>query len=186
MTIKNFLFGIVLFAIFGCEQYAVNNQKSLHAYFDLDSLLDAQIQELSAKEARIVKTVSKDGEKESRTFTPDTGLWEDEFSILRSFNINKPNNVGAYATIVDGESTIYAPNIELDLPIQKFKISYQNDQLSEINAGFSEFKYLYYTDRNITLNFKNGLLSDYTIDGTQNMILLDAVDYQISAIITIE
>ena len=179
LTMKNILILGILFAVlFGCDQYS-NQPQSLHAYFDMDSLLNAQITALTKQNVTLNKVVMKDDKKESKTFNLDSAGWAKEFEILKDFNINKPRYVGSYSILNQGDSIIYAPIEGLDLPVQQFMLKYQDGQLSSLNAWFTEFKYIYSTSRHVKMTFENGLLTNYEIKGNQNMIILEAVEYQI-------
>ncbi len=173
-----FLTAALLITLIGCDQLPSEPQ-TLHAYFDMDSLLNAQITALTEQNVTLKKSVRKDGEEETKNFELDSAGWEKEFEILRDFNINLPRNVGAYNAVKNGETIVYKPTGKQDLPVQQFQLKYQNGQLASLSSEFIESKYIYSTDRNINLTFENGLLKKYQIKGTQNMIILGAVEYQI-------
>jgi len=179
---KTILLGAILFALFGCEQYQ-STTKKLNAYFDLDSLLDAQVQLLATQNATLTKTVIKDGEEESRTFQPDSAQWQEEFSIIRDYNLNKPHNVGAYKTNESAKMISYKAEASRKLSINNFEVILENGEVKQINSQFSESKYIYSTERTLNMTFEKGQLQSYKIDGNQKMILLDAVNYQIAGII---
>ncbi len=163
---------------FSCES-GQGDRPKLHAYFDLDSLLDEQIDLLVENESQLTKTVSSNEETEERISQPSREAWENEFLLLREFNLNKPHYVGSYVTKTQKNFVEYVPYDNLDFPVWKFELSYVNGQLLTIEAGLSEFKYIYSNSRSVTLLFTENQLSSFRIEGSQNMILKDEMKYVI-------
>lgn len=180
----SFLFAIVVLSA-GCDP-TLRPEEKLQAYFDLDSMLNAQVELLEAPGAHLQKEVVKDGQSETQFFEPDAERWQEEFELFSEFNLNKPHFVGAYAINKTGNTVQYIPVESRDLPIWKFEITYQNGQLKKLESGYVESKYIYSSSRDLTLSFNDGMLKTYQVDGKQNMILMDEVKYRISGTITTE
>lgn len=177
-----FIFSAVLFTLLGCEQD--RSHKKLQAYFDLDSLLNQQISELVKSGVTLQKTVTKDGDTESRSFTPDSTDWQREFAMIRQFNLNKPNFVGSYTLEASGEELVYVPKYQDKLEIKDFQRAYTDDgKLKSLAIRFESDKYLYEVQQTVNLDFQGDLIKTFNISGRQKMIMLDAVEYQFSGTI---
>lgn len=175
---KIFLIVAILVVLGGCGEFS-GSSRPLRVYLDMDSLLDAQIAALSENRATLEKTAVKDGKAEKKTLSLDAGGWAKEFKILRGFNINQPKSAGAYKITKANRQVAYEPDLSLELPVRHFVFERENGKILSISANISESKHIYTSERNINLIFQDGLLEKYEIKGSQNMVFLEAVEYQI-------
>ena len=177
---------IMALLVFGsaCKENK-QSTREIHVYFDLDSLLDEQKYTLTDRGAEVVKVVQMNGEEESQTLEPDTTVWEKEFSIIRDFNLNRPFFVGLFDQQQKENITSYQSSDE-DVAVKKFDLFYKEGELVRVESLLQESKYIYSNERKLTLEFKDGLLSFYQIDGEQKMILQDKEDYVISGSIRVQ
>lgn len=159
--------------------------RKIQVYFDLDSLLNEQKYVLTDRGAELKKTVKMNGENESRTLMPDTATWEEEFSIIRDFNLNRPYYVGLFQEHREENILSYQTSDE-DVAVKKFDLFYEQGELIRIESLLEESKYIYSNERKLTLEFNDGLMSFYQIDGEQKMILQDKEDYMISGSISVQ
>ncbi|WP_421892294.1 hypothetical protein [Marinoscillum sp.] len=181
---KNFFLPvIVLMLVLACGE---NRQSAvaLKVYFDLDSLLDRQVEILSKKEAILTKRVEMDGQKETLAQQPDSAQWESEFVIIRDFNLNKSHYVGAYGTTSGSDYIKYTLEDDINAPVKVFEVFRPEGQVERIVSNYYEDKSIYQHRRNLELTFENGQLSAYQIKGFQKMILKDTIQYTISGKIT--
>ncbi|MEQ8470105.1 MAG: hypothetical protein RIC35_02925 [Marinoscillum sp.] len=162
-----------------CDQFEKSDRK-LDAYFDLDSLLDSQVQLLSDQKAEVMKTVIMDGTVETQRSTPDTTGWKDEFKIIRDFNLNKPYYVGAYYKKTLDDGVRYVEEEGVKVPVSEFIIKSTDGALEKINATYFEDKTIYQHKRVLELNFAEDKLTAYRISGFQKMVLKDTIFYTIS------
>lgn len=171
-----------MFALLGCEQD--RSHKRLNAYFDLDSLLNSQIEELVISGTSVQKTVMKDGESETRSFEPDSVDWQREFAMIRPYNLNKPNFLGAYTTESTGNKVSYVPKNPQKQEIKEFVIIYDSQKhLQSVEIAYQSDKYIYKVQQHVKLDFQQNQIKHYQISGEQEMILLDPVVYQFSGTI---
>lgn len=173
------VFLLLAVAFMSCSE---NEQASreLHVYFDLDSLLDQQIEQLSAGRYTVSKTVIMDGKEERQSHVFDSAGWESEFIIIRDFDLNKPYNVGAYT--VDQEEGVQSYRLAdqtLDAPVKYFDVERGADGL-KITSEYYEDKSIYQHRRKLSLQFHNNLLLSYEVKGFQKMIMKDTIHYRIS------
>lgn len=175
--------------LLSCQQ----NETANHKFFDMDSLVDRQLNYLKGAKASLTKSASIDNTRDQSTFTPDSTDWANELEVFRNLElINKPIYAEAY-NITDGQkdvnSNLMVRSIiaKREVPIKFFKIYYQDapHKIRKIEASLSEQNALYFTTRtfSIELNDVKGqmTLDKYSIQGVQKMILRDSVRFLISS-----
>lgn len=157
-----------------------------NAFYDLDSVLNAQIRVFSERGYTLRKTVQMDGKEEQLTEEPDSAGWAEEFAIIRDFDLNQPNNVGAYSTEKFEETIKYELSDNIESPVKVFEVEKKNGNLSRISGKYFEDKSIYQHRRVLELNFEDGLLKTYMVRGFQDMILKDTINYVISGEVIIK
>lgn len=124
-------------------------------------------------------------------YVPDSTGWKKELDIFRQLEaMNKPLNKTKYL-IDDG---LYDPGSNLTvkaftslepLPVRSLRIFYDTDiqKPRKIEAIFDEENSLYESSKNLLLEFQlinnKNLLTYYSIDGGQKMILSDSVTFSV-------
>ncbi|HEY5690493.1 MAG TPA: hypothetical protein VIS49_03465 [Cyclobacteriaceae bacterium] len=186
-----FLIFLSTLALVSCEKKNATGNK----YFDMDGLIDNQVNYLIKMKASITKSVAVDSAKDQSTFIPDSLGWTDELSVFRHLElINKPIYAQAYEVldgIKDDNSNLMVMtlNAKIDVPVKQFKIFYQNDleKIKRIEAQIVEQSSLYFTVRTFTIELDDHqgvpALSQLNVSGVQKMILRDSVRFSISSTI---
>lgn len=180
---------VLAMALLSCQQ----NETATRKFFDMDSLIDRQLNYLKGAKASLTKSASIDNASDQSTFTPDSAEWANELEVFRNLElINKPIFAEAYL-ITDGKKdinsnlTVRSIIAKRDVPIKFFKIYYQDapHKIRKIEASLSEQNSLYFTTRTfvIELNDIKGqmVLDKYSIQGVQKMILRDSVRFLIAS-----
>lgn len=185
------LFFLCALALGSCQEKNTSSNK----YFDVDGLIDHQVEYLLKMKASITKSASVDSAKDRSTFTPDSAGWTEELAVFRHLElINKPIYAQAYK-VEDGVNddnsnlTVMTLNAKSNIPIKQFKVYYQNDpeRLRRIEATIEEQNTLYYTSRKFVIELDDHqgelALSQLSVKGVQKMILRDSVNFSISSTI---
>lgn len=184
---------LILFVVlFSCENTA-REQREFSAYFDADSLVNAQISYLKDKNLTIQKAALLNNVTDTSSYTVDSLLLAYELEIFRKANINKPAFDGLYQKTVDQNNNLiihkYSPvKDDTELEIKSLILSYENDKLVNLEAFIEEDHWLYKSTRAINLNLGSvdgvQLIDDYSILGYQKMIFRDQVDFSVKGEIT--
>jgi hypothetical protein len=193
--IQIFSFVVLLPLIFN----SCNQKSEVSKIYDIDSLIDAQVSYLSGHKAVLQKSAFIAGAEDDSTFSPaDTTSWKHELEVFRKLNeINKPVNQKSYL-IDDG---LYDPSSNLtvkafsateDLPVRYIRVFYQESihKPRKIEALYNDQNALYKSEKILSLEFNQidnkSILTSYSIEGGQKMVLADSVSYLIRGKITID
>lgn len=169
------------------------------AFYNVDSLINAQVKLLSARKTSMKKTAVLDGKQSLSTLELKDSLgWENELAVFREIDmINKPINRYEYVMkdgIPDTKSNLSIKSVtttDTKLPVEYIQLFYHQvpQKIKRIEAHFRESNSLYTSSRYLTLEFQEiheePILTHYTIRGGQKMFMSDSVQYTIQASITI-
>jgi hypothetical protein len=161
--------------------------------FNIDSLLHEQIIILSTSHAALHKQATINDVHQDTTFVPaDSTAWAKELDIFSEIaRINKPINQGNYETldnIADPTSnlTIRTLSTSKSLPIVYLKTFYLNspDKLRKIEALYRQDNSLLTSKRKLVMEFSDtynkSILTSYSIDGVQKMLIGDSIHFTIT------
>jgi hypothetical protein len=186
----------VFFLICSCAFFlsACNrtSQQYDKAYFDFDSLINAQVAELLRAQSIINKKSMINGKEDDSSLVLDSLELANELDVFRQLDvINKP----LYRTIYQIEDGVkdtksnllirsYTAKSPSPVPFVKFYYQSSPRELKKIESFFHEENSLYDTRRNLLLEFDDSsgslLLSGYQLSGTQKMILNDTVNFSVN------
>lgn len=193
MIARSLCFFILIVLLSACNK---QNEKNDKAYFDFDSLVNAQVDVLGKHHSTLNKSVLLDGKTDQSAHATDSSLLAQELDVFRQLDlINKPLYRNSYE-VIDGEK-----DTQSNLSVRKYKAKtptpvafvnfyYHNHfaQIKKIEAVYEETNSLYATKRQLQLEFDDStgtmMLSKYSLVGIQKMILSDSVKFSIEASFT--
>jgi len=173
--------------LFSCDR---QNLKYDKPYFNFDSLVNNQVQQIASAKARVIKKTFLNGKNDSTILLPDTTHWKHELDAFQQLDvINKPLFKGNYQAInqEDDHSNLLVRSFttKMKSPVPEVKFFYQDGymKLKRIESVFNESNVLYSTSRKLTLEFEEqqgmAMISKYRVQGFQKMILSDSVKFSI-------
>jgi len=182
------LFGFLFVAVLisGCQNNKLENQN----YFD--SLVTSTTDYLVKNKAQLNKHSAIRQKQDTATFQPDSIGWSSELDVFRQLNaFQLPAYRDKYQFtdgIKDSQSNLlireYKASATIPIPFARFYYYQQMKNLKRIEAEYHEINTLYTSKRKLTMEFEErnnkSVLSHYSIDGVQQMILSDSVTYSIT------
>lgn len=182
-----FLLGALFTLLVSCNR---ENLKYDKPYFDFDSLVNNQVQQIASAKASLIKKTFLKGKRDSTILLPDTAQWKHELNAFQELDIiNKPLFKGNYQSKdqEDDHSNLLVRSFvtKMKSPVPEIKFFYQdgNMKLKRIESVFNESNVLYSTSRKLTLEFEeqqgSAMISKYKVQGFQKMILSDSVAFSI-------
>lgn len=178
---------IALVFFYSCTQAV--KEKPINTYFDVDALVNEQIEMLRQSDPLLAKQISIEGQSERDTLNFDSLGWTNELEVFKLANINKPTLKGEYEavekTIDDTKIWSYTAEKQ-SLGIEFLHVYFGSDStLKKLEARYNEDNALYSSERNLEMAFKNvdgkSILSNYRIYGKQKMIMKDEVEFSIES-----
>lgn len=168
------LAGVLLVCFAGCQKMKPE-AITLPDYPDLEKLIIQQADLLDKK--NVEKNVSLDGEIEHHLLTLDSAQWLQELSFLKEINPNQPRNVGIFEKSTAGNNTTLTLKSGESSPIKKCSYTIENRVYRDISAIFHEKKDIYDHYREVQLDFKDGILKNFQVDGYQKMLFKDTIQF---------
>jgi hypothetical protein len=188
---KHFLlFSLSTLLLLGCNIRPENNIEEL-SYFNIEELLDAEIQYLIDENAGLEKTVESNGNTDLLEIHPQTkDEWESQFSLFYEANIDQPGLRDAYReeelTPLEGVRTkIFSARAKKSF-VQTFEVIYNQDKLSQINIQTQEENEIYSNYRTLKLFFdaEGKHIVGFDVTGDEDMRLKEPMKIHIQAVIT--
>jgi hypothetical protein len=186
--LRLFIICSIAILIFACDNRATN----IARLYNIDSLISEQARLLALRNAKLHKEAIVVEANDTLEYTPKDSLaWNRELDVFRQLDaMNKPVNRSNY--LVD--DNLYDPGSNLTvkaftalepLPVRSLRVFYDTDigKPRKIEAIYDEENALYSSTRNLLLEFEQvnnkNLLTSYSIDGGQKMILSDSVTFTV-------
>lgn len=170
----------------------VKKPESENRYFNVDSLMRAQITLLSHTHAELTRETQLNHKIVTKILNSlDSSGWMkelDEFSQLKV--INKPTYTGSFAVeegLKDTKSNLKVKAFinTKNLPVEYFKLYYLDApfELRKMEAFYREQNSLYESSRTLTMEFRDvynkSMLISYSITGRQKMVLGDSIEFAV-------
>lgn len=183
---RNCLFIVLIaFYVVSCNRDTKRYDKP---YFDFDSLVRAQLSELSRLKTVVMKKSKLNSKADSISFAPDTAQWKHELDPFTQLDaINKPMFKDAYHLQVkeDDHSNlqILECSSKIKSPVPWVKFYYQNDlkKLKKIESLYEESNLMFSSQRRLLMEFEKKedhlILTHYQVKGFQKMLLSDTTSY---------
>lgn len=182
------LLPVLLLGLFGCSDL---EPKTPEVFFNMDSLVNAQVDYLSSESPVLIKSGEVLSQNSAENdLRPDSSQWNRELAVFRRADINKPRLREAYSeeikSLADGTTErAYLPKKAGALTVKELIIIYEGTQLQKIEARISDQNPLYASERMLHMEFidrdGSAALSTYSVTGRQQMKFKDSVTFSLNA-----
>jgi len=180
----------LVIATLSCGQFKNDNKYVSNKFIDIKGLIDHQVKLLDSIGPFLLKNAIINGAEEQININTDIDFsWENELSIFKSADINKPVLEDSYEIILKTNTRLktvtYLSKTPLQTQVDSMAIiftEFDNTPI-QINVMMSNKNELFESARTLELTFKKSdshfLLSSYNIEGWQKMIAKDTTNFSI-------
>lgn len=170
------IFGLLL-ACSGSENMLPKNN-----YFAWSAFLQQQIKGYAKTNPRVHKTVVLDGQKEIKIISNVD--WVKEFALYLEADLNKPAFAMSYDNLSDRGFYWYSLKKEEDLPVKKMIIHLDAmERPSKVEIDISQKNFLFETRKKLFMNFSNGRIQTYYIEGMQKFFLAEPTNFKLLGVL---
>ncbi len=161
--------------LIGCNQEEANLN---NVFFDVTSFTEKQIEMLEKSNPQVSKKTRINEEKED--FTTSDIDWSKELELLKQTDINKAAFQLSYIEEKTPSSILYRLKEGEKLPVTSLEI-YKDSmgKVEKITSHISTDNYLYKSEKDIHLTFKNEQLQTYGISGWQELFIGSKKEFEI-------
>lgn len=176
-TFKISSFFILLGLASACNPTESNLQEK--TFFDLERVIENEINYLSQQKPTVQKTVRINDETEEIS-TNDLD-WKKELEIIIQSDLNKAAYKLSYDEIEKPNQITYQLKQGENLPVSSLQIFTDNEgELIKINSIHTTDNYLYKSTKNVMAEFSEGHLSNYEIKGNQKLFVGSEKTFEIA------
>lgn len=160
-------------------------------YYDINGLIDEQLEMLDSISPILYKKAVIDGKEELIELTPTDSIWTKELMIFRSADINKSMFADSYISSEDSNSEtktiLYKSKIpkSTNVDVLTITLSAQDNNPLKIHAFISQGNSLFESQKILEMSLKNyqgqQRIISYSIKGWQKMISKESTTYHIES-----
>lgn len=181
--LQKFLFFLLIATIVSCSSEREEVEALSTTYFDLKSLLDKELTQLTAEGASLEKLLNAGGQEERLTISPDSAGWHEQLKLFYEADINKVGFIGEYfeeelPAINEVSKVIYTSKSQKH-PVQVMECFYENQVLTKIRLLVSEVNAIYSVTKEMSLYFDETGITSFDIKGEESMRLKKDMNYMI-------
>lgn len=152
------------------------------AFFPWEKYLNAQIDSLAKHPHAVNKTILLDGQKEVKHLS--TIDWKQEWAMFLHADINTPAAASSYDNLSEDGFVWYSLKADEKLPVKKLYIQLDpQDRPAKVEIIIEEKNFLFETQKKLNMNFADGKVQTYSIDGTQQMRWMSPTHYQLLGVL---
>lgn len=187
---KYLSFTVLILLIASCN-IRPESAETAASYFNLEEVLNREIDFLLAQNAGLEKALESNGQTETVQLSPQSrDEWKEQLSLFFDANIDKPGLKDAYyeeqlSPLGGVSKTIYTARSS-KIPVQTFECLYANDVLSQINIELVEKNVIFSNLRSLKLYFdeEGQHIVGFDVNGNEDMHLKEEMHFNIKAVVT--
>ena len=170
------LYLVIVWVVFACNS---QEKASVNTFFDVKTLIQAQMKDLNARKPKVQKTVTVNQKSESHIIQDID--WSKELELFTQADLNKTAYQQSYSRDTSyAQTLIYVLHTDEHLPIKTLRVAFDKAQKpTKIEATIGSKNYLYESEKHLTLIMTNGKLQAYDIEGFQQLALGKREEFRI-------
>jgi len=151
-------------------------------FYPWEKYLNSQIDSLSKHPISVNKTIILDGKKEEKQVSKLD--WKQEWAMFLHADLNKPAAASSYDNLSEDGFVWYSLKANEKLSVKKLYIQLDAlDRPAKVEIEIEEKNFLFETHKKLHMNFTDGRVQTYSIDGTQQMRWMSPTHYQLMGIL---
>lgn len=175
----SFLF-LILCSLLACKPETKESAQT--SFYPWAKYLTTQIDSLSKHPLVVNKTILLDGQKEEKQLSSID--WKQEWAMFLHADLNTPAAALSYDNLSEEGFFWYSLKSEEKLPVKKLYIQLDAlDRPAKVEIIIEENNFLFKTQKKLHMNFANGKVQTYSIDGTQQMRWMSPTHYQLMGVL---
>jgi len=182
---KKLLFTAIVLILHGSCSLS-EERIEVDAYFNLDSVLNAQTAWLIESNARLEKRIQLNGQLDQLTESPDSAEWQDELRVLYQIDPNQAEYVNAFhvkdSLNQNTQFTIYILQEGERTPLKRLEIAHRNETLHFVKGEIINESWIQTEKKWFFIKFNaDGKLKQYQVIGGKKQIFSDSTSFTINS-----
>ncbi|MEN9363801.1 MAG: hypothetical protein RI903_1110 [Bacteroidota bacterium] len=177
-----FLFALLLFSslLLGCGSDEIVQQKN--TYYSWESYLNTEIAYVIKQGNRLQKSVILDGEKEEKVLLDVD--WKKEWALFLEADLNKAAYQSAYDHFSEPGMIWYSLKPGENLSVKKFVLHLDAEERPvKVEIEVEQKNLLFETHKKLFMNFSEGHVETYYIEGSQQMTWTKPTEYKLMGVL---
>jgi hypothetical protein len=158
------------------------NESAQVNFYPWEKYLTSQIDSLAKHPHSVNKTILLDGQKEVKQLVNID--WKQEWAMFLHADLNKPAATSSYDNLSEEGIIWYSLKAGEKLAVKKLYIQMDAfDRPAKVEIIMEEKNFLFETKKKLHMNFAEGKVQTYSIDGTQQMRWMSPTHYQLLGVL---
>lgn len=164
----------------GCTES--ENQSSTKIYFDLAGLVNQQVSELNKNQPLTHKNLAIEEKKEA--LNTNKIDWQKELELFLQADLNKQSYQLSYNKEETPQMAVYKLKEGENLPVKSLKIIFdENKSAKHIEALLQTENYLYQSEKHLLMTLDKNHLTNYQIEGWQELFIGKKKSFKVDGIV---
>lgn len=175
-----YFFLLASFLFVACKPSVEESAKPV--FYPWEKYLTAQIDSLAKHPEAVHKTILLDGKKEEKRLKEMD--WKQEWAMFLHADLNKPAAATSYDNLSEDGFVWYSLKANESLPVKKLYIQLDAlDRPAKVEIEIDEKNFLFETHKKLHMNFTDGRVQTYSIEGSQQMRWMSPTHYSLMGVL---
>lgn len=181
LPFRNLILACTLMAsLFSCSQEPPRTIKI--TFYNWKTFFQTELNRLNTQKPAIHKSIILNGKKEEKTLHDIN--FENELSLFLDADLNKPAFENSYDNLSENNLIWYSLKKDENLKVKMVQIQLDAQELPEnVSIIIEEKNFLFTSEKKMHLNFHEGQLQTYSIEGTQKLAWLDPTSFKMLGVV---
>lgn len=175
-----YFFLLASYLLVACKPTVEESVKPV--FYPWEKYLTAQIDSLAKHPEAVHKTILLAGKKEEKQLKEMD--WKQEWAMFLHADLNKPAAATSYDNLSEDGFVWYSLKANESLPVKKLYIQLDAlDRPAKVEIEIDEKNFLFETHKKLHMNFTDGRVQTYSIEGSQQMRWMPPTHYSLMGVL---